>query len=219
MGAERTGMGGVKMNKFKFGDKVRRILPGWKDVKQGKIYTVLSQVGINLYLKETEYPDYGFSVRAFELVSEAKSELEQLVETANAGLQALIKLEPMRKKLKWKNYRLPYVDVGGSSRIFNAIADREGDLVLGIVSEPKFTPYKTKDEGYEVKLEENIIYVGCASFSLETLKAALRALLYDNAVQAYKSEDFRATRNGITHPKGSITWASAEELYEKIKDL
>lgn len=166
----------------------------------------------------------GWRIYRFKKVSSSKSELEQLVETANSGLEALIKLSTRREEIRYSQR----CDTGRNpvnacdSELLDLVAKRgwkDGQRFVAI-TKPTFTPYKTKDEGFTVKQFLDMIHVGCTEFPLEELKAALRALLHDDSGYSQgMSTVYSATKKGISTLRGSITWASAEELYEKIKDL
>lgn len=213
------------MSKFKVGDRVRAI-PGkevmdpYYTINPGE-HTVTDMVPYSLGGPNVALTGHKrgacFCPSRLELVSEAKSELEQLVETANAGLEATATI---RQKYLDQVERIAENDPSWklmSNVKFNFAKQYR------IKPKPVFTPYKMKDEGYEVVLVElgTMIKIGCAAFEIKELQAALRALVINSESSYFmnRGEGYLASKTGIQHERGKISWASAEELYEKIKDL
>lgn len=75
------------MQYFKPGDKVRRVGEDFDEVKQGDVYTVMKQEGINLYLKELSL---SYTTSLFEPVPTIQA-LDEQIQAAEATVAALKK--------------------------------------------------------------------------------------------------------------------------------
>lgn len=197
---------------FKVGDKVR-VKAGRSDASKkhaGKVGVILRISDVVEELDISPYSEGGFWMSEIEAVKEA-SELEKLVETANAGLAALRALYS-----KYRN-KIEVEQKDGAIREANSgfySSDSSAKLVRVKPAKPLFVPYKTKDEGYDVTVEGDRVTVGCAEFNLTALREGLKQLLRDDAC-SYR--ELSSMRYGITTSKGKISWASAEELLQKLE--
>jgi hypothetical protein len=197
---------------FKVGDKVR-----WTDGDG----TYWSHNGIYEIVDVTEHyyaitsnrnrstALYPATANQFELVVEGtEARLQALLKKANEGrdaAQELYKLAP--KRLEWSDeHTLEPQDL-----LFR--------FQLAPLK-PAFKPFTLPDTRHKVTLDGHVLHVGCRRISASNLKEALYNLL-TLAASSHRIPglELQATRTGIWTEYGSITWADAELLYDKIKEL
>lgn len=148
-----------------------------------------------------------FKFEEFELIQGAEPTEEELLKKVHDG-HAASELLIASGKLLYKGNRL-YSE-----------GWRAEDYTL--FQQPRLIPFTLPNSQYAVRLENSHIYVGCHRANLKHLKLGLNALLFQN--QSEYAADLvgvyiKATKDGIWHSKGTLTWADAELLYYRIKDL
>lgn len=145
----------------------------------------------------------------------SKSELDQLLETAEAGRRAAKKLvEEFKSEIEYDKPERREVHAGDIWGI--------GSFNIGFrkASKSKFEPRKIG--GLEVSLEGETLTVGCQKFPLVLLRTDLKNLLDGAAYRSsvYDSADsIFVIRNGVYCAGHTMLWADVEKLYEAIKEL
>lgn len=205
------------MNKFKVGDKVRRMHQNADDPKfgmyAGMTYVVREVTRHNdIYVEGVEGM---WQRRFFELVEESKSELQELVDKANEGLRALNCLYNVHKnKIEINGVHttdfksLPYLEYAQSMRIIR-------------IKSQIFKLYNTSN-GYEVKVDGNKLYIGCQGFPLKWFTIKLGKMIApDSDVHGVEIGEIKlvACRKGISSSGHTITWADAEKIYQVLLNL
>lgn len=144
----------------------------------------------------------------------SKSELDQLLETAEAGRQAAKRLVTefsTEIEYDYDSHKNKTVSHGHGW----GIADHSG---FRKISKPKFEPRTIG--GLEVSLEGKTLTVGCQSFPLKELRTAIPDLLRSNlSTVLCGTTSIRACRSGVCCAGHTMLWADVEKLYESIKDI
>lgn len=209
--------------KFKAGDKVRvRSGAPCTIIAPGTTATIVDVYKVphsNCYItivSDVDRASYDVLSKHLELAEEAKSELQELVDKANAGHEARQRL--FEKYVDQVDYKHRDNDQWFTS--FSPIELRDFSRELRIKPKPKFEPYTIKSTGWNVDLEGNSdnIKIGCRSFHITTLKSALESLLNNHVFDTdVHTLSLAASRKGVHEGQHILPWADVEELYEKLK--
>lgn len=210
------------MNKFKPGDRVRAIHQNG-NVEKGDILTVersaISNGGFSFFFAKEKINtftyDGSYIEQSFELV---KSELEELVEKANEGYQAIKKLveqhtTDFEHKSKFSNGFVPCI--------------RDDWFYYEFRVKPKkkeFKPFTVK-EGWEVSIQVEDLHIGCKVFDPVTLRSQLKNLL-DGCMSAgviTARYDLFPTRYNINFKYNkkenySLSYESAEQIIKALEE-
>jgi hypothetical protein len=93
------------------------------------------------------------------------------------------------------------------------------------VKAPTFKPF-TVGDGWEVKLEEDVLLVGCESFPSAWAKKALSHLTRSSSTKYTRSGDrdhwgkleLFARRDGVHHTGGIISWTEADKILKALEE-
>jgi hypothetical protein len=211
-------------NKFKVGDKVRCVDAdsGGNHLKLGGVYIIERSYmcGANGPVVDLiELREPGFMARRFELVEPATSgeDLDTLIKQANAGMRAI---EKLRSPL-YKNQVTVEDSVAGSFDTVTAFFEDTQPVFRK--APPLPAPFTLKDSGHRVEfLNRGFVNVGCQTLSIDGLTNGLIYLVRESG-HHYSSTalniDLRASKKGVGHPAGEITWADAEQLLAALEGL
>lgn len=198
-------------NKFQVGDKVRCIATGENEwIRVGDEYTVEISKENSIYIQAKKTPR-GFSrltsypSSLFELVERASDDLDALIEQANALFP---KLHARRDEIEIK-----------------LSVECDWETVVAYFDEVKLrrrkappalpAPFTLKDSGYQVSfLGSMSVAIGCQTFHTDVIQPALTNLLKENMAMSY---EFYASKKGVRHAAGQITWADAEQLLAALE--
>lgn len=196
--------------KFKPGDRVRALkTSGCKGFNKGNIYTVkkYSEYGTLMLEKDDNGSiTNGWFPEAFELVS-SQSELQTLVDQANAGFSALRKLRDWDdNEIEIKHtHASPYRGISGI------------DMPYGFTPNVRIKP-KTKKfriASWDATIEGETVKIGCQQFVIQDLRNNLNALVHYNFSSSGK---LKATKTGILFADShAITWKEAEQLLKELE--
>lgn len=197
-------------NKFKVGDKVRciELYCESKFLTKNKIYEVLSISPEHIGIVSDNGSKHDFFSSRFELVERA-DDLDELIEQANALFP---KLHARRAEIEIKNsYDFDWCDL---FVVFNGAQLRRKAPALP-------APFTLKNSGHKVTFQFRLnkqpdVSVGCQTFCIDEIKPALTNLLKNGMSMSY---EFYATREGVAHTAGKITWADAEQLLAALEGL
>jgi hypothetical protein len=170
---------------------------------------------------------FTYPLSKFETADSNEKKLQDLLAKANEGRKALVELYQLAPKRlmsrspTFKKEFQPYKDYMSPKLMEYSLAEKV-----------KLEPFYLSLNNYKVELVKNTfgevqIKVGCKQFYIKELKRVLNDLIFMNcdwsdfnqnsAVQA--RDNATATRIGIKYGGNHLTWADAEILYNKIKDL
>lgn len=199
---------------FKVGDKVR-VLPdqsvnnlGIFNIKEGEIYTIAAVYRKLVCLLGMEFIDYG--EWRFKLVEENMT-LEQLVKQANDGWEASFKLREYKDQLEW-------MPGDGEKWKDWAVGSIVQPSKCRIKPKPSFGPF-TVGNNWLVKLEGDIVHVGCNKFNAKEILNMLKEF-NNNTITRYIGTtigDVSAKRNGLLYNQNSISWEDSEKIVAALE--
>jgi hypothetical protein len=203
--------------KFKVGDRVRRLeSETWRGNWNRFEHIVTKVSGDRIEVTNDPDPQYSNTRIAayFELVSPAKSELEELVEKANQGYAARDVLREKYSDQVRAYYTGNSLNEGALLKDIHTTNWCKG---YKIVPKKKVFQSYTMPEKHFVCLHanENNLHVGCQVFSIQDLTNALRALCRDSSAVYFK--EFSASRSGVRYGANTISWASADDLLSRLE--
>ena len=198
---------------FKKGDLIRALETSANESYiKGRTYKVKKDcIGENEYTDiETEVDSNGSTTNGwnnefFELVSK-EDDIDQLIEEANKGYQALVAL--------YDDHNGKFDHYSGES----LIAHYNYHSVNKIVKKQK--EFKLKELlDYKITVEANTIFIGCKKFDLNQLQNILHGLCFEKDMnRIIKSIEAKATRSGIEYDGYNISWEEADKLLAAIKE-
>lgn len=196
-----------KMNKFKPGDKVRCKVDYCGQFTKDKIYTIREFCeNWCSVVKDDLGKENGFSDCHFELVRDS---LDELIKTANAGLEAL---ETLRQNYADK------IELSYRSGQIKPVNINDGNLQSVQLKQKSLTPFTTSN-GWEVKLEGDNLHIGCKKFNAYRIKEVLRSLNDNGERYEVEKNSFRAAKSGIKFESHVLPWTDAEKILTELKKL
>lgn len=215
------------MREFKVGDKVRLIdkYP-YAGLITGEIGIVTSLEGLCFSVNRKT----GCTNPHWELV-EAANELEELVKKVNDGSSAYdLILNKYRKEVEY----VPF-----SKKIYRDLNDKDDVEFQDIrIKQKTFEPFyvgakeccsydpKTGQGSghtgpcrgkWEVRLEGDTVSVGCQKFEALNLYYGLKALNEGCSTYEHTTFTLKATKNGVWHEKGQISWKDSEKIVAALE--
>lgn len=193
------------MNKFKPGDKVRRIRHSNSDQKGRKINvgdcaTVQSYTSSGFLVLDDIYPNS--SEDYFELVS-----VEELIETVNLGYEARDKLLDMKVSLE-------HFDIRNNKWVDYFLSQNK--TVKLRLKKKTFDPFFVNNTKWEVQLFYDNLHIGCRKYDKNEFHEMLKSLIEKNRSN-YKS--FFATSLGILHSDELLHWEDAKLILQKLNEM
>jgi hypothetical protein len=197
--------------KFKEGDKVRcaRLAPTTRELRTGFEYVITKSFWDGKDGEEVVWVEglQGcWSAFQFELVQD---ELQQLVDTANAGYRAVEKLQAYRNKLQYRS---------GHSDLEWEDYSSYGDFQKNKVGREFRVSPKSKDfkwKGFDVKIMKNMVKIGCKEFNGTDLVRDLGQIIKGRLPYGMP-QDMVVVRNGLSTRDGEFTWGQLEELHKLL---
>lgn len=148
------------------------------------------------------------------------SNLESLVKTANAGLQAVHEIyrdhkdEVERNRWDDENCRNALF---AQDEMLDAVDVRAPRTLYIKPKAPKLKPFNVGQWTVEL-LDSGKIKIGCETFNLFELKAALQDL-HISSFRDTGIQDMAPTRRGILYKDHTLSWKDVDILYIKIRNL
>lgn len=204
--------------RFKIGDKVKALHTSQcGGFTFGNTYTVRTvycdRLGVEV--DDKGHTNNGWTRQHFELVSDdSPTELQTLVDQANAGFSALRKLrDKYSSETEMKH---------NNESEYKKIPDYVIDMSYGFTPNVRIKPQtkKFRVASWAAEIMDNTVKIGCKIFYKNDLILAIQQLVKGDhhAFHCYESgAQFQSTRTHFICGEHRITWEQAEQLLKELE--
>lgn len=144
------------------------------------------------------------------------SELERLVATANAGIDAINELH--RKFHKHVQYESAFPPHEWA----DVLREENGGIFGKYRVKPKESAFAsfTTSNGWLVEMKGDVLHIGCREYEAKPFREMLNRFKNDSNTyhDGPKSEPFMATRKGLMHGGHILAWVDADELLKRLEE-